>query len=281
MIYKDCAFYEKNVTCQIVVENPTHKEKLGKIIPVPYRGYEVANLQNVYLNLSSHALVRLTCKHDEFLSYNCHEHPTDSTPCLNALTRNKFEQILNECSFQPSTLETPVLTSNGLLVPYSENISAFIEKNSSESKNLTEWDIFQNTRAPVLINSMYNMSILDNSFTYVYKNFSIASKIIFTAYTAEELDSMVDYIETIFPLTYENILIMTQFGTAILVVLFASFCCFYCFKLRSKTKLLSYFNKKNTASIYKSKRLRKFASQNDKQKKNPTELTTLTSVYKN
>ena len=260
LLYKDCSFYNKNVTCQIVVENPTVREKVGKIIPVPYKGYEIANLEHAYLNLTSKKLIHLTCKHNQLLMYNCHKKSDSLTPCLTALTNNQFSKILQECTFKFSSLQTPVLTTNGLLVPYSKNISVYIMKNASNPENLTKWDIFRDTQSPVLINSMYNMSLYDDIFQYMYKQFNSVSNIIFTAYTNAELDEMTEYVETIFPLTNENILIISQIGLSVFVFLLGSLSCVYCIKFRSQSRLLSYFKTKSSPPIYKTKRLRKFAT---------------------
>ena len=264
LLYNDCSFSSYSITCQLVVENPTKAEKIGKIMPIPYNGYEISNLQNVYLNFSSEKLVSLFCQHKMFLTFNCHRHPVQDTPCVTALNSNHFPSIVQSCYFQPSSIQTPTLTRSGILIPYSANISVYLQKNETRPNDLTYWNIFKDRKAPVLINSPYNMTIKDDIFTYTFKQFGTDLTLLTTAYTDEDLEMLTDYIhnfmDNLFPVTNENILILTQIGVSGLVFLFASLFCVYCVKFRRKTRILDELRPRDHKKIFKSKQLRKFAS---------------------
>ena len=254
MQIRECSSLLDKITCILDIETPYEQEKFGKILPIPYFGYEISNFDNTYMSFKTNELVEIKCKHDDYALSNCKIFD-DNKNCYAALKSEKMDIIIKDCSFRKAALFTPTKVRSGVLIPQIENITIHF---SNEDQGIMENVTMTDLSPPLLVSSNESLIVKDLNFTYIFKFVGDTNKIETTKFSEKDLDLLATHLSIWHWLTYENIMIMVQATIALIAAMLVTVTTVICRRFyKAKKELHRYVPKNPKGKIY-SQTLRHF-----------------------
>ena len=250
---RECSFKFNKVQCILDIQTPSKRERLGKIRAVPYFGYEIANLENAYVNLTKGELVKLDCQHKDYALSNCGTF-YNNTECFSAIKLGLMEKIIQECKFKQTSLFTPARINRGILIPQVEDIQLFFVQNSTLYNESIPADI----QAPFVIRNNGSIVIKHSDFTYLFKPTTKEMLFETTGFSDSDLEMLSGHLGTWYWLTYENLIISVQVLVAILASLLTVVTGIICKKFYNAKRELHRMLPKNPRGQIYSQTLRHF-----------------------
>ena len=219
-LVEDCHFMKTSVNCNLQIRHPFDIDHYKIMMPIPYYGYAIQD-KDMYIDPKSSKVIKIECRDYDPVRQNC-EKNSDNNECIIALNRDDFDDIVKECTFEKSLINSPVLTENGILISDSNNLT--IKLASSENdlihENATIFDYTEYATCPFIIKTTEFLLLTDPFFTMLFPKSGNNNVIYTTKYLDSEVKSLIDDLESPINLDEDDVelLINVSLITIILVL---------------------------------------------------------------
>ena len=258
----ECEFCTDTVTCSVTITTPRQRQKLSKLIAIPYFDYEL-KLNKIYKNHSSNEWVKLDCTNQQRIFTNCRS-SRFNPECQLAIEYGQLSNIFNTCKFQESSTQVPTLTEQGILIPNS-SFEVYVIKDDKDKMG-TKIDILQPYSLPVIIASKEKIKIKDDQFTFLFDRTSKIDKIYKPKYTTKEIEEIRVFVDSPILINDKLIFILTQAAYSSVIFILVSITIMLCTKVYKNQRLIKMFRDNMPSRKMYSKHLTKFMNTTNEQR---------------
>ena len=178
-----CTSSEYYLNCTALLKQPINPHMFVKLLPIPYRGYEL-DLDNVYYDPKNKndGLFKINCENYKPVRADCSIERL-STECAYALQNVRVENVISYCPFRDSQLKNPTQLLTGILIPNLDDFKVYVLKNFSDpdTGSILPLPTDTLTDVPLIVASERPIKVSEEKFEFIFRYSAQKSFIRFTS----------------------------------------------------------------------------------------------------